>query len=95
MVKILPPQFGVLLVGKVKSYLADLALNHHFENLPVLGHLDPTGPLGELDQRFIAVKSGSARRRRAHPVRVERRSRPRHSSTGRTSGPGDVEVAGR
>jgi hypothetical protein len=61
MVKILPPQFGVLLIGKVKSYLADLAPNHHFENLPVLGHLYPTGPLGELDQRFIAVKSGSAR----------------------------------
>jgi hypothetical protein len=71
MVKILPPQFGVLLVGKVKSYLADLALNHHFENLPVLGHLYPTGPLGELDQGFITVKSCSARKRRAHSVGVE------------------------
>jgi hypothetical protein len=69
--KILPTQFGVLLVGKAKSYLADLALNHHVENLPVLGHLYPPGTLGELDQRFIAVKSGSARQRRAHPVSVE------------------------
>jgi hypothetical protein len=42
----LPPQFGVLLVSEVKSNLADLALNHHFENLPVLGHLYPTGTLG-------------------------------------------------
>ena len=71
MVKILPPQFGVLLVGKVKSDLAGLALNHHVENLPVLGHLYSTGALGELDQRLIAVKSGSARQRRAHPVSVE------------------------
>ena len=69
--EILPPGFGVLLVGKVKSDLAGLALNHHVENLPVLGHLDPTGARGELDQRFIAVKSGSARQRRAHPVSVE------------------------
>ena len=69
--EILPPEFGVLLVGKVKSDLAGLALNHHVENLPVLGHLYPTGALGELDQRFIAVKSGSARQRRAHPVSVE------------------------
>jgi hypothetical protein len=69
--KILPPEFGVLLVGKVKSDLAGLALNHHVENLPVLGHLYPTGALGELDQGFIAVKSGSARQRRAHPVSVE------------------------
>jgi hypothetical protein len=50
--------------GEVKSDLAGLALNHHVENLPVLGHLYPTGALGELDQRFIAVKSGSARQRR-------------------------------
>jgi hypothetical protein len=57
----LPPQFGVLLVSEVKSNLADLALNHHFENLPVLGHLYSTGTLGELDQGFIGVKSGSAR----------------------------------
>jgi hypothetical protein len=69
--EILPPEFGVLFVGKVKSDLAGLALNHHVENLPVLGHLYPTGALGELDQRFIAVKSGSARQRRARPVRVE------------------------
>jgi hypothetical protein len=62
--EILPPEFGVLLVGKVKSDFAGLALNHHLENLPVLGHLYPTGALGELDQRFIAVKSGSARQRR-------------------------------
>jgi hypothetical protein len=67
----LPPEFGVLLVGKVKSDLAGLALNHHVENLPVLGHLDPTRAPGELDQGFIAVKSGSARQRRAHPVSVE------------------------
>ena len=39
--EILPPEFGVLLVGKVKSDLAGLALNHHVENLPVLGHLYP------------------------------------------------------
>ena len=64
--EILPPEFGVLFVGKVKSDLAGLALNHHVENLPVLGHLYATGALGELDQRFIAVKSGSARQRRAH-----------------------------
>src|SRR6266581_5094389 len=69
--EILPPEFGVLLVGKVKSDLAGLALNHHFENLPVLGHLYSTGALGELDQGFIAVKSGSARQRRAHSVGVE------------------------
>jgi hypothetical protein len=69
--EILPPEFGVLLVGKVKSDLAGLALNHHVENLPVLGHLYPTGALGELDQRFIAVKSGSARQRRAPTVGVE------------------------
>ena len=69
--EILPPEFGVLLVGKVKSDLAGLALNHHFENLPVLGHLYPTGALSELDQGFIAVKSGSARQRRAHSVGVE------------------------
>src|SRR3981189_21959 len=61
----------VLLVGKVKSDLAGLAVNHHVENLPVLGHLYPTGALGELDQGFIAVKSGSARQRRAHSVSVE------------------------
>ena len=48
--EILPPEFGVLFVRKVKSDLAGLALNHHVENLPVLGHLDPTGALGELDQ---------------------------------------------
>src|SRR3979490_254822 len=53
------------------SDLAGLALNHHVENLPVLGHLYPTGALGELDQGFIAVKSGSARQRRAHSVGVE------------------------
>jgi hypothetical protein len=47
-----------MLVGRVKTYLAGLALNHHFENLPVLGHVYPTGALGELDQGFIAVKSG-------------------------------------
>jgi len=69
--EILPPEFGVLLVGKVKSDLAGLALNHHVENLPVLGHLYPTGAPGELDQGFIAVKSGSARQRRAHSVGVE------------------------
>ena len=69
--EILPPEFGVLFVGKVKSDLAGLALNHHFENLPVLGHLYSTGALGELDQGFIAVKSGSARQRRAHSVGVE------------------------
>ena len=69
--EILPPEFGVLFVGKVKSDLAGLALNHHFENLPVLGHLYPTGALGELDQRFIAVKSGSARQSGAHSVSVE------------------------
>src|SRR5258705_7820678 len=69
--EILPPEFGVLLVGKVKSDLAGLALNHHVENLPVLGHLYPTGALGELDQGFITAKSGSARQRRAHPVSVE------------------------
>ena len=69
--EILPPEFGVLLVGQVKSGLASLVLNHHFENLPLLGHLDPTGALGELDQGFIAVKSGSARQRRAHSVGVE------------------------
>jgi len=51
--------------------LPRLALNHHVENLPVLGHLYPTGALGELDQGFIAVKSGSARQRRAHSVGVE------------------------
>jgi hypothetical protein len=39
----LPPEFDVLLVGEVKSDLGGLALNHHVENLPVLGHLDPTG----------------------------------------------------
>jgi len=69
--EILPPEFGVLLVGKVKSDLAGLALNHHVENLPVLGHLYPTGALGKLDQGFIAVKSRSARQRRAHSVSVE------------------------
>src|ERR1700730_5398331 len=69
--KILPPEFGVLLVGEVKSDLAGLALNHHVENLPVLGHLYPTGAQGELDQCFIAVKSGSARQRRAYSVSVE------------------------
>src|SRR3984893_9360436 len=69
--KILPPEFGVLLVGEVKSDLSGLALNHHVENFPVLGHLYPTAALGELDQGFIAVKSGSARQRRAHPVGVE------------------------
>ena len=69
--EILPPECGLLLVGKVKSDLAGLALNHHVENLPVLGHLDPTGALGELDQGFIAVKSGSARQRRTHSVGVE------------------------
>ena len=69
--EILPPEFGVLLVGKVKSDLAGLALNHHVENLPVLGHLYPTAALGELDQRFIAVKSGSARQRRAHSVGIK------------------------
>jgi hypothetical protein len=53
------------------SDLAGLALNHHVENLPVLGHLYPTAALGELDQGFIAVKSGSARQRRAHSVSVE------------------------
>ena len=47
--EILPREFGVLLVAKVKSDLAALALNHHVENLPVLGHLYPTGALGELD----------------------------------------------
>ena len=62
----------VLLVGEFKSDLAGLALNHHVENLPVLGHLYPTGALGELDQSFIAVKSGSARQRRAHSVGVEK-----------------------
>ena len=92
--EILPPEFGVLFVGKVKSDLAGLALNHRVENLPVLGHLYPTGALGELDQGFIAVKSGSARQRRTLD-QCRRRSRPRHSSTGRTSGPCDVEVAGR
>jgi hypothetical protein len=75
--EILPPEFGVLLVGKVKSDLAGLALNHHVENLPVLGHLYPTGALGELDQGFIAVKSGSARQRRAHSVSVEEDHIPR------------------
>src|SRR5260370_14538167 len=69
--EILSAEFGVLLVGKVKSDLAGLALDHHVENLPVLGHLYPTGALGELDQGFIAVKSGSARQRRAHSVSVE------------------------
>ena len=69
--EILPPEFGVLFVGKVKSDLAGFALNHHVENLPVLGHLYPTGALSELDQGFIAVKSGSARQRRAHSVGVE------------------------
>ena len=69
--EILPPEFGVLLVGKVKSDLAGLALNHHVENLPVLRHLYPTGALGELDQGFIAVKSGSARQRRTHSVGIE------------------------
>jgi hypothetical protein len=39
--------------------------------LPVLGHLYSTGALGELDQGFIAVKSGSARQCRAHSVSVE------------------------
>jgi hypothetical protein len=34
--EILSPEFGVLLVGKVKSDLANLALNHHFKNFPVL-----------------------------------------------------------
>jgi len=53
--EILPLEFGVLLVGWVKSDLAGLALDHHVENLPVLGHFYPTGALGELDQRFIAV----------------------------------------
>jgi hypothetical protein len=69
--EILPPEFCVLLVGKVKSDLAGLALNHHVENLPVLEHLYPTCALGEPDQGFIAVKSGSARQRRAHSVSVE------------------------
>ena len=69
--EILPPEFGVRLVGKVKSDLAGLALNHHVENLPILGHFYPTGALGELDKCFIAVKSGSARQRRAHSVGVE------------------------
>ena len=69
--EMLPPEFGILLVCRVKSDLASLALNHHVENLPVLGHLDPTSALGELDQRFIAAKSGSARQRRAHSVSVE------------------------
>ena len=69
--EILPPEFGVLLVGKVKRDLSGLALNHHVENLPVLGHLYATGALGELDQGLIAVKSGSARQRRAHPVSFE------------------------
>jgi len=41
--------YCVLLVGELKSDLAGLALNHHFENLPVLGHLDPAGALGKLD----------------------------------------------
>ena len=68
----LPPEFGVLLVGKVKSDLTGLALSHHVENLPVLGHVYPTGALGELDQRFIVAKSGSARQRGAHPVSVGR-----------------------
>ncbi len=68
--EILPPEFGVLFVGKVKSDLAGLALNHHVENLPVLGHLYPTGAPGELDQ-------GSARQRRAHPVGVEEDRVPR------------------
>jgi hypothetical protein len=54
-------QSVVLLVGKFEGDLSGLLLNHHVENLPVLGHLDPTGALGELDQGFIAVKSGSAR----------------------------------
>ena len=69
--EILPLEFGVLLVGWVKSDLAGLALDHHVENLPVLGHFYPTGALGELDQRFIAVKSRSARQRRPHSVGVE------------------------
>jgi hypothetical protein len=43
MAKILPREFGVLLVCEVKSDLVGLALNHHVENLPVLGHLYPTG----------------------------------------------------
>jgi hypothetical protein len=34
--EILPPEFGVLLVGKVKSDLAGLALNHHVENFPAI-----------------------------------------------------------
>src|SRR5436189_6459410 len=93
--EILPPEFGVLLVGKVKSDLAGLALNHHVENLPVLGHLYPTGALGELDQGFIAVKSGSAEAAPCAFGRCRRRSRPRHSSTGRTSEPCDVELAER
>jgi hypothetical protein len=41
------------------SHLAGLAPNHHVENLPVLGHLYPTGALGELDQGFIAEKAGA------------------------------------
>ena len=73
--EILPPEFGVLLVGKVKSDLAGLALNHHVENLPVLGHLYPTGALGELDQGFIAVKSGSAEAAPCAFGRCRRRSR--------------------
>src|SRR5260370_23449756 len=40
--EILPPEFGVLLGGKVKSDLAGLALNHHVENLPVLRQIYST-----------------------------------------------------
>jgi hypothetical protein len=35
-----------------------LALNHHVENLPILGHLYSTGALGELDPGFIAEEAG-------------------------------------
>jgi hypothetical protein len=35
--------------------ISPLALNHHVEILPVLGHLYPPAPLGKLDQGFIAV----------------------------------------
>jgi hypothetical protein len=59
--RILPPEFGVLLVGKVKSDLAGLALNHQFENLPILGHLYPTAALGKLDQGLIACSARQCR----------------------------------
>jgi hypothetical protein len=63
--EILPPKFGVMLVGEVTSDLAGLALNHHFENLPVLGHLYPTGALANSIKASsllnLALRGGAVR----------------------------------